>query len=383
MPTILSGAGADTASTSYKVNAAQRVVDMRDEIFLLEPSAAPLALLVAKMGKKVAHNPKFEWLEDEAMPISDTVNGTFTTTSLTAIVVDNGSYFATNSTIKNPATGEVMRVTGVATNTLTVVRGYGSTAAQAIGDGATLIIMGGNAAENADAENPRQVQPANAYNYTEIVRTPFGVSGTLDKSDLHGGNFLAYLHKTRGIDHAKSIELKFLWGERKESDNTSSVSRATGGLWEVISTNSKDYSGTMTLALIDTQSAIDFRYGSKQKMLFVPRAVASALTQLGHSSLQIVPESKAFGLQITKMISTNGTYNIVPHDLFISDAYDEVAIVADLDNLVYRFMRDRDTKLRTNIQTPGKDGRIDEYLSEVGLERRLEKTHAKWLNCVA
>ena len=382
MPTVLSGAGIDTGSTSYGVNSSRRVVDMRDKIFLLEPSAAPLTLLLAKMGKQVAKNPKFEWIEDEAMPITDTVNGTFTTTTLTSILVDNGSYFATNSTVQNPATGEVMRVTGVATNTLTVVRGYGSTAEAAIGDGATLIILGGNAAENADAEAARQVKVANKYNYTEIVRTVFGVSNTADKSDFYGGNALAYLHKTRGIDHAKSLELKLLWGERGETDNTTNIVRSTGGLWDVISTNSKDMSSSTTLAKIDTQSAIDFRYGSKQKALFVPRAVASALTQLGHQSLQIVPESKAFGLKITKMITTNGTYNIIPHDLFVSD-YDEVAIVADLDHLVYRFLRDRDTKLRTNIQNPGKDGRVDEYLTEFGLERRLEKCHAKWTNVVA
>ena len=383
MPTIRDGAGIDTGSTSYGVLAARRVVDMRDKIFLLEPSAAPLTLLLAKMGKQVAKNPKFDWLEDEAMPVTDTVNGTFSTaaTTVTQIVVDNGSYFATNVTVKNPRSGEVMKVVGVDTNTLSVVRSFGSTAVAAINDGDTLIIMGGNARENAPAENPRAVKVANKYNYTEIVRTVFGVSGTLDKSDLYGGNALAYLQKTRGIDHAKSLELKVLWGERQENTGTASeIARATGGLYDVISSNSTDMSASTTMAKIDSASATDFRYGSKQKMLFVSRAFASELTQLGHSYLQIVPESKAFGLKITKFITTNGTYNVIPHDLFLSSSYQDIAIVADIDHLVYRFLRDRDTKLRTNIQAPGVDGRIDEYLTEMGLERRLEKCHAKWTN---
>lgn len=383
MPTIRSGAGIDTGSTSYGVLSTVRKVDMRDKIFLLEPSAAPLTLLLSKMGKQVAKNPEFSWLEDEAMPISDTVDGTYTTVTITDILVDNGSYFSTNVTVKVPRSGEVLKVTAVATDTLTVTRGYGGTAAAAINDADDLIIMGGNAAENADAENPRAVKKARAYNYSEIVRTPFGVSGTLDASDTYGGNALAYLQKARGIDHAKSIELKVLWGERKESDNTSSISRATGGLWQVISSNSSDYSSTMTAALIETASATDFRYGSNSKMLFGCRAVVGAVSALAHSSLQVAPLDKTFGINIVKWITSNGVYNIVAHDLFVSGTYDEVAIVADLEQLVYRHLPGRDTKLRTNIQTPGKDGRIDEYLTEFGLERRLEKYHAKWVNCVA
>lgn len=381
MPTIIDGSGVDTGSTSYGVNANVRVVDMKDKIYLLEPSSNPLTLLLNKMGKASAKNPKFEWLEDEAMPIMDTVNGTYTTTGLTTFLVDNGTYFTTNITIKNPRSGEQMRVTTPGT-TLTVVRGSGGTASAAINDADELIILGGNAAENADAENPREVKKANAYNYTEIVRTVFGVSRTLNESETYGGNTLAYLQKARGIDHAKSIELKLLWGERSETDNTTSIVRSTGGMWQVISTNSTDYSNTMTAALIEGASAEDFRYGSTSKMLFASRPVVGGIAALGLSSIQIAPVDKTFGLNITKWITTNGIYNIVAHDLFISGTYDEVAMILDLDALAYRPLRNSDTKLRTNIQTPSKDGRIDEYLTEMGLERKQEKKHSKWTSCL-
>ena len=382
MPTILDGAGVDTGSGSYGVNSAVRVVDMKDKIYLLEPSSNPLTLLLGKMGKASAKNPKFEWVEDEAMPILDTVNGTFTTTTLTTFLVDNGTYFTTNVTIKNTRSGEIMLVTGVSTDTLSVTRNLWGTAPAAINDADELIILGGMAAENADAMNPREVKKANAYNYTEIVRTVFGVSRTLNESETYGGNTLAYLQKARGIDHAKSLELKLLWGERAEKDNTSSIVRSTGGMWQVISTNSTDYSNTMTAALIEGASAEDFRYGSSSKMLFGSRAVVGGIAALGLSSIQIAPQDKTFGLNITKWITTNGVYNIIAHDLFITDTYDEVAMILDLDALAYRYLRNSDTKLRTNIQTPSKDGRIDEYLTEMGLERKEEKKHSKWTSCL-
>ena len=76
MPTLRS-AGQGTEGT-YALNQSLRVVDMRDQIFHLEPEATPLTLLLNEISKESCYNPKFDWTEDEPKPISDTVNGTFT-----------------------------------------------------------------------------------------------------------------------------------------------------------------------------------------------------------------------------------------------------------------------------------------------------------------
>jgi hypothetical protein len=39
-------------------------------------------------------------------------------------------------------------------------------------------------------------------------------------------------------------------------------------------------------------------------------------------------------------------------------------------------MEARDTQLMTNIQAPDVDGEIDQYISEVGLERKQSPRHA-------
>jgi hypothetical protein len=54
-----------------------------------------------------------------------------------------------------------------------------------------------------------------------------------------------------------------------------------------------------------------------------------------------------------------------------------------MDYVWYRPLRGRDTKLRTNIQAPGLDGWQDEYLTEAGLEVRLEKVHGILSNATA
>jgi hypothetical protein len=47
-----------------------------------------------------------------------------------------------------------------------------------------------------------------------------------------------------------------------------------------------------------------------------------------------------------------------------------------MDYIAYRPLAGRDTTLKTNIQNNDVDGWMDEYLTEAGLEVRLEKTHA-------
>jgi len=61
--------------------------------------------------------------------------------------------------------------------------------------------------------------------------------------------------------------------------------------------------------------------------------------------------------------------------LFVED-YAGSAFVLDMESFAYRFMNNRDTVLQTNIQAPDADGEIDQYLSEVGLQRAQAPKHA-------
>ena len=52
------------------------------------------------------------------------------------------------------------------------------------------------------------------------------------------------------------------------------------------------------------------------------------------------------------------------------------AYLLDMESFRYRFMEGRDTQLQTNIQAPDVDGEVDQYISEVGLERKQAPRHA-------
>jgi hypothetical protein len=76
------------------------------------------------LGKRAAVNPEYSWQQDDLEPRFDAINnGAGYSNSATSLVVDNGAYFAQHYLVKVTRTGEVIRVTAVSSNTLTVVRG--------------------------------------------------------------------------------------------------------------------------------------------------------------------------------------------------------------------------------------------------------------------
>src|SRR3990172_13407894 len=82
-----------------------RVRDVSDKIWLLEPDAAPLTMLLSKLNKKVTYSPKFEWYEDVLQPHFDAINnGAGYLAGDTALVVDNAAYFKTDDLVKVPRT---------------------------------------------------------------------------------------------------------------------------------------------------------------------------------------------------------------------------------------------------------------------------------------
>ena len=65
MATTMITGSSQTMGTGVSVLAASKVTDMADKIYLLQPEAAPLYVLVSKLNKRVAINTTINWLEDK------------------------------------------------------------------------------------------------------------------------------------------------------------------------------------------------------------------------------------------------------------------------------------------------------------------------------
>jgi hypothetical protein len=360
-------------------------IDMSEKIALLQPSATPFITFLkrAKGNTEAAKNPKFSWFEDDLGARWDALNMAGNAAAdATKIIFDTGGIFSVGDIVKVPRTGECFTITAVDpdgdnANEFTVVRGYGSTAAAIINNDDPLVIIGNANQEGAGVRTIKSTQEVEVYNYTQIWRTPFGVTNTQNASDFYGGSDLSYQQKKKGIEHARDIARSFLFGELKLDTTGTHPKRTTKGLLGFLSENNYAAGGALTQAEFDTNVAeVCFKYGSKEKLMLCSARVLSTINTWALGKLQIQQDETTFGLAVVKYVSPFGILNLVHEPMFEGAIYGGYAAILDVENIKYRPLKGRDTKLNTNIQANDTDGRTDEYITEAGLEVRSAKTHA-------
>ena len=379
--------------------------DVAEKIILLDPNAYALTALLKLARKAPATDPMIEWYEDEYPQRYATASETLSTGETAITFTDQGELFRPFDLWKSSSTGEVVMVVSVTSDVVTVIRAAGyedtnnGTAAGEIATGDTFFYIG-NAMETgygARAILSTQAQPK--YNYLEIFKEPVKITETAKATGLYGGSDLIYQRQKAAVLHQTDIERSFWLGERNklnyDDNNTllSTTAYLNGGVSFWIRTNSSvNTTGSISQDTFDGYLRTAFRYGSKTKMMFCSPIALSVISSWGRDKLQMFPRDKTFGIAISRYISPHGELNLVTNNLFydlavsgLADAYDysRASVILDLEQLRYRFQQGRDTKLSTMIQDPDEDAQLDQYLTQCGLEFRLEKQHMEiygWTN---
>lgn len=352
------------------------VVNVAKKIDVLEPDSAPLTQLTKKMMKTAVDSAEFKWMDEEALTKSDAINySTGYTAGDTSIVVDTGTRFRAGDVVKDIASGEQMLVTAVTTNTLTVRRGWGTTSAGNLTDNAVLLIVGNANAEGASKRGIKIQDQTMRTSYTQIYRTPFGITRTADKTRMYGGGDLKHQRMTQLIEHQKDMERSFWFGEPKEdTTNDDHYRRATGGADYWFSTNGKDASGALTQLELNEFFRVGFRYGGRSKWLFSAPLITDAISYYAVGKLQVAPKDKTFGIAVSQWLTPFGMVNIVNSNIFTEvTTYAGYAYLVDPAQPEYAYLVDSDTKLKTHIEANDADGQEDEYLTEAGLRFWNEK----------
>lgn len=374
------GAIIDTARGTNNINTDRIIVDMSDKISLLKPKEYPLTVLTSRMGKKTTHNYKFEWLEDDLTAVWVSASAVALVGATTVILqAGEGVLVAVGDLVKVVTSGEILKVTGISTDTLTVTRAYGETSAVEIADDSKLLILGNANMQGSGAPAEKSANTSTVYNYTQILKTPFSVTNTLDAMELYGGSEYNRVANRKGIEHGRSIEQALLFGERKLDLTGAQPLSTTGGVLKFLA--GTDNIVEDTEALLDLDALFEFcekvfTYGSGEKVWLVSARILTLVNKIAADYLSIVQSDmdKTLGLNVTKFVSPHGTLNMVQHPLFVQGYWGH-SIVLDMDELTYKPLKGRDTHLKTNIQLADEDGRRDMYLTEVGLEIKQPKKH--------
>jgi len=215
--------------------------DVSDLIGIISPYETPLLDALGDSLRE-ATSTHHEWLEDELLPNKDAINDdTYTDPSAdTDFVVDNGSRFRIGDQIQVGGSEELMLVTGISTNTLTVVRGYAGTTAENLADNQVISILGNAALEGADKPNARFTNRSRCGNYTQIFTATVEVSGTdMAASQLGLADEMDYQKQERLRELIRDLENIVINGGQPTSnpEGSGSVRRSMKGIVQHLATN--------------------------------------------------------------------------------------------------------------------------------------------------
>jgi hypothetical protein len=216
--------------------------DVSDVIGIVSPYETPL---LDHLGnpKRPAGGTIHEWIEDALLPNTDTLNQSSFTPDpqhATALTVAHGSRFRVGDQVRPGDSSEVMFVTAVAGNVLTVSRGYGGTAAFALTNGLPLTILGNAALEGDTAPAARFTGRARKQNYTQIFTAAVSVSGSMQAARAHGvADEVDYQKQERLRELLRDLENCVINGVAPGAtpQGSSTVRRTMNGLLRIIQSN--------------------------------------------------------------------------------------------------------------------------------------------------
>lgn len=375
--TVLTGMRDPTAITSQRV-----IADVKDRIAQYEPESAPLTAILMKLQeRRKVTQYSFDTLSQDPYPRSVYVSGAQTSgdTSI-ELATGQGTRVAANYVLLNKRTREHIHVSSISNDTLTVVRNIGGIN-EAMNDGDELVFTRAVFEDGADIGTLKSPKEARQFNYTEIIRTPYGVSGRQLATNLYGGRDLPYLRKIMGIEHAKSIENMLLFGRRHTRTGAGGLPQTyAGGLEYFLTSNVWDLQGNIPeerdfVAWMEHVMTLGMGgniFGSGTKYFFCSARWLSTIERWGRDKLEYRPMDTEIGIKVAKFNSAHGTLFLVRHPLLTGTYHGGMGFLVDLNHCAYAYHQERDTAILEGRQGNGIDGESEEYRTDCSFDIELE-----------
>lgn len=370
----------------------ERPKNFREMILWRNPNgSAPLTALMSKMKTEKTDDPEFAWWEEEQNAINVVIDGISLAADTAIELVSGGLLLVPGDLLlisKTEIAGydnEIMEVTAVTDDTnIVCTRGAaGTTAADTVDlDYATKI--GNVYSEGSNSPDVSNVNPVKLLNFTQIFKTAYELTGTVQVTRARTGDPLKNDKKRKMFQHSAALEFAWLFGKAFEATGSNGKpKRYTGGLREFIQTNAKVYTiaATEDSFLDDIYKVFDYDAGNagNERLIFAGNGFLNSLNKIARDStssrINFDGTVKTYGMELQKWVLPQGTVMVRTHPLMNTHPiYTDSAFVIDPSAIVYRPLRD--TKPQDNIQAPDADTRKGQWMTEAGIEVRHEKTMA-------
>ncbi|MFC4103606.1 SU10 major capsid protein [Paenibacillus xanthanilyticus] len=340
-----------------------------DEILLLNPHQTPLLNMIG-FGKPVSQ-VEHVWYEDEMIADDSTVVGAVLVGG-TSIVVADAEPFRVGSVVK--VGDELLYVSAVntGTKTLTVTRGYASTTAAAIADGARIEFLFQEGAEGADARGARYKARVRKSNLTQIFDDSIEISGTSKAVTQYGiDDLYEYEKQKKQLELALQLEKAAINGVAYENGQV----RQMKGVRQWINTNVTNVGGAVTLSSINTlaQKIYDaggFAGGGDYKIM-VGAKQKIALSGTDANKITLTRAENARGQVVDHIITDFGVFEIALNQNLASDEL----LLVDVNRIAIKPLATREFG-HTYLGVKG-DYDTGMIVGEYTLEFKQEKAHGR------
>lgn len=348
-------------------------INIDELIYMLNPDDLPLLGGVNADGfpvvpKQPVDNTEFFWLEDEFKTPRTTAAEALDATEVTVdVAAGEGERFAAGDAIR--IDDEVMTITSVSNDTLTVVRGaVGTTAAthlinaEVIGIG-TLLTEGSIGDEQFTGRSKYS-------NYTQIWTSKIQISRTAQRIPKYGiANELARQTKKVMLSEGVNMEQSLLYGVKYQSGGV----RSTGGLAQFITTNTNATADWLTVEQVETAQQVAYDAGGQFTAIVSNPANFGALNNLaGAERIQTVTieDERRGRRRATSVITEFGEV------LLVRNRYCKAADAFGInrENVIHRVFQPM--VMQPLAKTDDKDNYM--FVAEGGFEVKGEKHMYRW-----
>ena len=408
----------------------ERPKEWKEQILYYKPNGmAPITALLSKMKKEKATDPEYNWWTKGLPTMRGTITGRYTDSDLSISYTsgavagsvlyfkmteaDSGFFRSGHQVTLRDASDLTTDVIGKVTDrTVNGASSYltvklleaddNSTNSHDLSDADTILIAGNINSEGSGMPDALTEDPTKWYNYTQIFKTPFEISGTAMQTKLRTNPAYYQRIKMETLEkHSIEMENAFMWGVPSEGTGTNGLPERTtlglipairggytgqGGSSGTVSNyaTESDWSGQSWLSggedWLDTQLEICFRYGSSDKLALCGSGALLALNKIvkNGGDFAFGPTTTVYGIKIREFITALGSIYLMTHPLFSLEATTrDIMVIFEPENMIYKYLQNRDTQFvgetigKTNTGYTSRDGIKEQFLTEAGLKYKL------------
>lgn len=329
---------------------------------------------------------KMGWLDMRV----DATSSTTTAQALaaaTTIAVADGTKFRAGMTASPAASDEVVLITAVSGNNLTVVRGFGGTTAADIASGAVLTIDSVGREENSTAQNDGIFQPDPLENYFQTMDTAVEFSRrALATLQFGNTNDLTFQVAERIKQLATQLDRALVRGRKATATVGANTVTYTGGLRYFLdqagAIKTDNSAAALTLDAINALNAEIVARGGSANTIAVGIKQArklSALVAANYDSQRLAEWQADAGsvLTLPSDLPLVGSVNRIVIDTNLNDAE---LVIFDSGMISVVPMASGNAVAGGNWRTvdatqPGQDGQRTRIIGDFAMEIRQSKTH--------